>query len=61
MTHTVADGVGSRTERATALAAGRDPAAAEYTVYPAWVDAADIVTTWLTVDETVVCELDDWR
>ncbi|WP_227133288.1 DUF7511 domain-containing protein [Halorubellus salinus] len=32
-----------------------------HTVCPAESDATDLVTTWLTVDATVVCDLQDWR
>lgn len=31
------------------------------TVCPATADAADLVTTWLTVDEAAVRDLADWR
>jgi hypothetical protein len=32
-----------------------------HTICPARADATDLLTTWLTVDETIVCDLDDWR
>lgn len=32
-----------------------------HTICPARADATELLTTWLTVDETIVCDLDDWR
>jgi hypothetical protein len=32
-----------------------------YTICPARADATELLTTWLTVDEPIVCDLDDWR
>jgi len=32
-----------------------------YTICPARADATELLTTWLTVDEPLVCDLDDWR
>lgn len=32
-----------------------------HTICPADGDATDLITTWLTVDATIVCDLDDWR
>lgn len=33
----------------------------EYTICPAKATADDIVTRWLTVDETAILDRDDWR
>lgn len=61
MSSTVADAADASTVTEPVLAADRDPAADEYTVYPALVDDADRLTTWLTVDADVVRDLDAWR
>jgi hypothetical protein len=37
------------------------PDGREYTIGPANASAADLVTTWLTVDEAAVYDRDDWR
>jgi hypothetical protein len=37
------------------------PHGREYTLCPASADAETIVTTWLTADADIVCDLDDWR
>jgi hypothetical protein len=32
-----------------------------HTICPARADATELLTTWLTVDETVICNLENWR